>query len=114
MLIDMKLSKADKAEEKKKYSVGQDSMPDYPYGLSLTIDKDELDKLGMTEYEVGDELNISAVGKVTMVRNSADEKSEESSITIQITKLELKDADEMAEAVEAKGSAKTTLTNAMR
>ena len=116
MLIDMKLSPKDKKEEMNERTAGPDAMPDYPYGLTLNIDQDELDKLGISECEVGDELNISAVGKVTMCRHSAVEgRDPEGSMTIQITQLEVKDADEMAEAVESNGTkVNTPLTNAMR
>lgn len=114
MLIDMKYSQKEKVEESKENVPSADSMPDYPYGLTINLEKEQLDKLGLTEYEVGDELNISAVGKITMVRSSERENDpEEASVTIQITQLELQDADEQAEAVEAKGLS-TTLTNAMR
>lgn len=115
MLIDMKYTPKEKLEESKENVPGPDSMPDYPYGLTINLEKEQLDKLGLTEYEVGDELNMSGVCKITMVRSSERENDpEEASVCIQIMKLELTDADEMAEAVEAKGSAKTTLTNMMR
>lgn len=106
-LVDLKLSPADKKSEMEERMAGPDAMPDYPYGMCLMIDKDELDKLGMTELpEVGDELNITAIAKVTQVRQSAVEgQDDESSISIQIMKMELTDSDEATEPNKTKKTA---------
>ena len=63
--------------------------PDYPYGLCLHLDRDEIKKLGMKDLpKVGTEMPISAIVKVTRVSQSAVEGSdEESSIDLQITDL---------------------------
>ena len=63
--------------------------PDYPYGLCIHLDKDELDKLGMKELpEVGTEMPLRALVKVTRVSQSAVEgRDEETSIDLQITDL---------------------------
>ena len=63
--------------------------PDYPYGLCIHLDKDELDKLGMKDLpKVGTEMPISAIVKVTRVSQSAVEGADEqTSIDLQITDM---------------------------
>lgn len=63
--------------------------PDYPYGLCLHLDRDEIKKLGMKELpKIGTEMPITGIVKVTRVSQSAVEGSdEESSIDLQITDL---------------------------
>jgi len=63
--------------------------PDYPYGLCIHMDRDEMDKLGMTDMpKVGTELTLCAKVKVTRVSQSAVEGAdEEASIDMQITDL---------------------------
>lgn len=65
--------------------------PDYPYGLVINLEADEIKKLGMKELpKIGTEIPISAVVKVTRVTQSAVEGAdEESSISMQITELGL-------------------------
>ena len=63
--------------------------PDYPYGLCIHLDRDELKKLGMKDLpKVGTEMPITAIAKVTRVSQSAVEGAdEEASIDLQITDL---------------------------
>ena len=67
--------------------------PDYPYGLCVHLDKDELDKLGITDLpKVGTKLNLEAAVVVTSVRQSAamamgQDPDESVSIDLQITDL---------------------------
>jgi hypothetical protein len=72
---------------------GEDAMPmekgSYPYGCCISLDKDELDKLGIKVLPtVGREVHIVAVGKVTRVSQSASEVpggiDEQTGISIQI------------------------------
>jgi len=120
-MIDLKRTladiKADKAE------MEGDSNP-YPYGACISLDTDELDKLGIKNLPtVGDEYNIMAVGNVTAVRMNSYEKSgEERGITIQIKFLQLVHEDEepgevetaASENKENKSGVKSVLSNAMR
>lgn len=110
MMVDMKREASD-------MEAGPSAMPadegQYPYGLCINLDKDELDKLGITTLPtVGTEVHISAVGKVTRVSQSASESGagvdEKTSIAIQITM--------MSAAVEAPhpGEGKETAADEMR
>ena len=105
-MVNLKLSKKDQKEEMSP----EVSRPEFPYGLSLNIDKDELDKLGVMDLpEVGDEFHIVAVGKVTSVHSNANGNGEQAGMQLQITDMELtpeaedepEEAPEEGEAAEA-------------
>ena|SRR5258708_16478135 len=102
-LVDLRLSKKDQQEEMSP----EISPPDYPTGLSIYIDKDELDKLGLSDaLDIGDECRITAVGKVTQVSKNASEHREDESIRIQITSLEVvPEAEDEGEAAPEEGAA---------
>lgn len=59
------------------------SREDYPSGLMIFLDQEELDKLKIdpTDYKVGDEVSLDAVARITTVR--------EGGMTLQITDLGL-------------------------
>jgi len=87
----MKLSKAEKKEtvEAKPYTG-----PEYPYGLSISLDKEALDKLGISELpEVGTKLTLEAKVDVTGVsESSSDSGKDYRTLTLQITDMELGEA----------------------
>ena len=94
-LTNMKMSKRDKKRMFGVPTVAGSSGPDYPWGLSISLDNAALKKLNVDELpEAGEECMIHAVGKVTRVSESANEKSTDRSIEIQITKLALVDHDD--------------------
>lgn len=88
-LVSMKRSEKDKRSDAGDAVPMEAIAPDYPYGLCINLDKDEIDKLGMKQLpSVGTVVPISASAKVTMVRQSAVEGAdEETSLTLQITDL---------------------------
>lgn len=68
-LTSMKLTAAEKKDG------AQPSTPEgprYPYGLTLSLDNDTLEKLGMKLPDVGDTLMIVASAKVTSVSENED------------------------------------------
>ena len=89
-LIDMKRDKADETSEMA--AMPADNEGQYPYGLCISLDKDELDKLGITSLPpIGAEFHLVAVGQVTRINQSADKNmDEERSMSIQITMMEAK------------------------
>lgn len=97
-LVDMARTPAEKkASQERIEAMITDSGPEYPYGLCLDLCKDELDKLGIRELpEVGDEMHIYAVAKVTRVYQSASEGGDDSrGISLQICEMStMEDADE--------------------
>ena len=87
-LVDMHLSGADRG------TVGVPSIeqPAYSYGLVLRLENPELKKLQIKRLpQVGDEYEITAVGKITNVYESQSEGNrEDKAVQIQITHLKIK------------------------
>lgn len=94
-MTDMKMSKAEKKGMGYASPV-ESSGPDYPWGLTINLDTAALKKLGMKDLpEAGDECMIHAVGKVTRVSQIANDKKEDRSLEIQVTKMSvMHDEDE--------------------
>lgn len=90
-MASMKRSEKDKRKDMGEHASIEAIAPDYPYGLCIHLDKDELDKLGMKELpKVGTEMPVTAVAKVTRVSQSAVEGADEqTSIDLQITDMGL-------------------------
>ncbi len=66
--------------------------PDYPYGLCIHMDKDELDKLGITDLpKIGTVMTLECMVKVTRISQSASEAAdgadEYTSVDFQITDI---------------------------
>lgn len=83
-LIDLAYTKAEAKEEAREMVSGE---PDaYPWGLCLTLEKRELDKLGIKELpQVGSEFHMLVIAKVTSVNQSARMQEEETRVGLQIT-----------------------------
>ena len=125
-LVDLRLTKKERQEEVAEVMSPADMEPEYPYGLCLRLDTDELDKLGVTTLpDAGTEIHIVAIGKVVRVSESASEDNRECGLEIQITQMELtpEAADpgedyegaraEKAES-QAVGGANTVMSNGYR
>ena len=87
-MVDMKMSK----KEAKEYcSPSTDEGPRYPYGLSISLDDDALEKLGIgDDVNVGDEVLVTA--KATVTSKSGYQTmvgASENSIGLQITDMEV-------------------------
>jgi hypothetical protein len=78
--------------------------PMYPWGLSLRMDQETLDKLGLDVPRVGDLLHFCAVGKVTAVSQheiqSEGESRKHCCAEVQITEIGIPSEDEEEEAEE--------------
>jgi hypothetical protein len=97
-LISLVLDKAEaKAEVGEPCKV---EAPRYPYGTCLYLDEVALKKLGL-ECEVGDEVNIVAVGKVTGMSSREYENGKHETLDIQLTAMSIDDGDEADEALES-------------
>src|SRR5690348_9641609 len=89
-IVDMSRTPAEKKAAQERYAIPSDAGPDYPYGLCLSLGKDELAKLGIEELpEVGDEFHLYAVACVTRVSQTASKDTGEDSkgVELQITQL---------------------------
>lgn len=88
---ELKSMKISAAERKKMYEpsmVGESDGPAYPYGLSITLENDALDKLDLALPKVGTALTLIARVDVTSVSsNEGRDKKERRSVSLQITDL---------------------------
>lgn len=101
-LVDMKRSKKD--VEPAKLGKSAPMMDPYPYGLSITLGRDELRKLGITRLpSVGDDIPLETLAHVTAVeeRTSAD-GGKRCEIRLELRKIAI-DHDDSPEGV-AKGA----------
>lgn len=88
-MVSMKNTKKQRKDNESPISSGG-SGPDYPYGLSVSLEKESLDKLGMkTLPDVGDTFTMTAKVKVTSVNQSASEDGDHRSASLQITDMKL-------------------------
>ena len=88
-LKNMKRTKAEKKEHiSDAPSVGM-SPEDYPYGLTINLEKESLDKLGLDidDIAIGRRVSIEAVAKITNLNKSISEKDNHSSMSLQITDM---------------------------
>lgn len=90
-MVNMKMSK----KEAKEYTqpVAGDA-PEYPYGLSISLDEDSMAKLGITSLpKVGTQMEIRALVTVCGTSQYSTQGGEdESNLSLQITDMELADA----------------------
>ena len=95
-MAEQKLKSMLRTPEDRRKDMGEMAPPvavaaDYPYGLCINMDKDELDKAGLTDMpDVGSTVMMTVKAKVTMVRQSAGTgplAEEETSMSLQITDL---------------------------
>jgi hypothetical protein len=91
MLKDMKRSEVDEDAEEESYPADMEGQ--YPYGLCISLAKEELDRLGMkTLPKIGTEFHGQFVGCVTRlseVAGNGRNGGEDRSMSIQITMLDM-------------------------
>jgi len=93
-------------------SAAKPSVPAYSYGLCLSLEDDELEKLGIDEElpTVGDIIHLCALAKVTSASQSEREMSDGSKkqcrrIELQITHLATEDEEDENEGAKAQMAA---------
>jgi hypothetical protein len=100
-LVDMKVPKKTKKEREKDSAIGYyGDYGQYPYGLKLRFEKDQIDKLSsLKTVKDGDMVNIAAIGKVTEVRVSNKDKDKNRiSVEIQIQSIDIPDGKNFKDA----------------
>lgn len=85
-LRDMKLTKSEKAEE---VTYDASDIPDYPYGLRLSLDQDALEKLGIELPDVGDTFFVVAIATVQSISEHQSEGDTSQNVELQIEQLSL-------------------------
>lgn len=87
-LKSLKLTKSDKAEEKAE--VDGDSIPDYPWGTSICLDDDALEKLGIDDMPAaGQKVLIQAEGYVCGTREHVRDGEMHKGLDVQLTDMSL-------------------------
>lgn len=83
-LVDMRMSQ----EEKDEGTVMAPEMPDYPYGLCISLNDDDLEKLDLEDdMEAGDTITFMATAKVTSVSAREIGGEVEKRVELQITNM---------------------------
>lgn len=98
-LIDVKRTKADKDAEAKRWETSEER-DDYPWGLSISINEETADKLGIADkdFDAGEPVKIMAEGYISEDRVTLVNGKARRSMSIQITKLAL-DQGEAGESI---------------
>lgn len=89
-LVDIKRTDDDKKREREQWDKpSTETMDDYPYGLSLHLDADTLEKLGITEtdFDAGNSVGIVASAMITEDSARQVNGKVKRSLSLQITKL---------------------------
>lgn len=88
-LIDLKRA----AEDLKKLDVPiRERPPRYPYGIGITLEDEELKKLNksISDFKVGDDIDVTAKAKVTGTSQSDEEMGRtRRSVSLQLRKMKL-------------------------
>lgn len=86
---DMKLPKKTEKEMKKDCSPCIDSGEQYPYGLQLRFENEQIDKIpSLADYKVGDKVIVTAEAAVTSIRMSErKDKKDDYTVEMQIEKI---------------------------
>ena len=90
-LVDMKM---EPKKETKETTAGccspccEDNPPDYPWGLQLRLEKEQIEKVPeLANYKVGESIVLSAEAVITGINISERRKDDSHTIEIQIQKL---------------------------
>lgn len=96
-------SKAEMEARQGSNEIAVSSTDKYPYGVSLNLSNDELEKLGITELpELGDEYAVVGIAKVTRASQSASTSGQDTSLELQLTHLKLTHENDTEEAAESR------------
>ena len=100
-LVSMKIDRAAREAKYSEKSVAADA-PAYPWGLSLTLDEEALDKLGIELPEVDEKVAVIAKATVTNVSSNSSAGGEKRrSVSLQITELCIEPGASTKKAEEA-------------
>lgn len=86
-MVSLKRSQAEITEDKSILASTEEDK--FPFGTQLDLSTEEIEKLGISGAQVGQEYAIMAIGKVVRVSQSADEDEARENIDIQITDMGL-------------------------
>ncbi len=100
-LVSMKITKAEREKRSEPSTLASDQ-PVYPWGLSLSLDQEALEKLGVeaSDYEVDQELTLIATVRVTSVSSNQSSEGKRGSCSLQVTEMCLEDGAAPSNAAE--------------
>lgn len=88
-LHDMSRTKEEKKERTGEVAISSPDVEEYPYGLSLNLEKESLDKLGLDadDFNINSKVEMVCTGEITSIHESASKDNDHTSINVQITKM---------------------------
>lgn len=91
-LHDMKRTKEEKKEHTSEVAINSPDVEEYPYGLSINLEKESLDKLGLDidDFSMDSKVDIVCLAKVDSMHENASKHSSNSSVNLQICKMAMK------------------------
>lgn len=96
-LVSMKFTKAEAKKMTEPSSLAEGDRPRYPWGLSVNLDKDSLEKLEIDDLpKVGESYLLVAMVDVVGVSSNESEGGSNKSVSLQITDMCLEDPDSKA------------------
>lgn len=100
-LIDMKLSPDEAKEMDSCIGASADGGPKYPWGLSVSLDDETLEKLGITSLPtVGQKMRLMAIVEVCSTSQHANQEGTDKCVSLQITQMALEgDAPDPAQVL---------------
>lgn len=108
MLTDLKYSKADIKEETAEFKSPE--MPEYPWGLQIRLEDEELQKLGVKNLpQVGAEYHMTVIAHVTSVsQTQMADGDEDRCVCLQITMASIDSEGSAEEEAREKKQGKET------
>lgn len=100
-MVDMALGPEEKGKDYPMAMPMDSGQPKYPYGLSISLTDEELEKLDLEpDCEVGELIHLTAMAKVTSVSQNETTDGKRCRIELQIIALGAEDEDEEGEEEE--------------
>lgn len=95
-MVDMRRSTEEKADAVASWSPA--AVSDYPYGLSICLTQDELEKLdgNHEDMEIGDIFDIRAMARVTSISENDSEAGKTCRVELQIVMMAVENEDDEA------------------
>lgn len=91
-LRDMALTRSEQREMIEPADIGD--APEFPFGLRLHLDEDELQKLGIDLPEIGESFVVVGIGTVTSVSQHQREDHTSQHVEVQLEKLAFESREE--------------------
>lgn len=88
-MVSMELDDDDKLDAPMPFPLS--SKPDYPYGLRICFSEKELKKLNLDVPDIGDMIDMRAMGTVTSVSINKTDGEDRCRVEIQLEKIALED-----------------------